>query len=95
MLAWDRVTLYSATMSMYYENMEWEKKPDNTYTCTVYTLKMPQIKNLYGKTGYNFTEEDGVLKVTANIMGVSTTVTKQATDFVWTEGCGYKKAVPR
>ncbi|MFC2288129.1 MAG: hypothetical protein ACFNKF_00615 [Treponema lecithinolyticum] len=94
-LAWDRVTLYSATMSMYYENMEWEKKPDNTYTCTVYTLKMPQIKNLYGKTGYNFTEEDGVLKVTANIMGVSTTVTKQATDFVWTEGCGYKKAVPR
>lgn len=94
-LAWDRVTLYSAVMSMYYENMEWEKKPDNTYTCTVYTMKKPQIKNLYGKTGYDFTEDGGVLKVTANIMGTKTTAIKQAKDFVWSEGCGYKEAQPR
>ena len=93
-LAWDRITLYSATMSMYYENMEWEKQSDNTYTCTAYKKGKPQIKNLYGKTGYDFTEEGGVITVKANIMGTSTTATKQAIDFVWTPECGYKEAKP-
>ena len=93
-LAWDRITLYSATMSMYYENMEWEKQSDNTYTCTAYKNGKPQIKNLYGKTGYDFTEEGGVITVKANIMGTSTTATKQAIDFVWTPECGYKEAKP-
>ena len=93
-LAWDRITLYSAAMSMYYENMEWEKMPDNTYTCTAYKKNKPQIKGMYGKTDYWFTEEGGIITVKANIMGVSTTATKQAIDFVWTPECGYKKANP-
>lgn len=90
-LKWDSITLYSTQMSMTYKNMEWEKKPDNTYTCTAYAKNRPQVKNMYGRTGYNFTEEGGVLKVTANIMGTSTTATKQATDFVWSAASGYRQ----
>ena len=93
-LAWDKITLYSSQMSMYYQNMEWEKMADGKYTCTAYTKNKPKVKGMYGKTDYWFTEEGGVITVKANIMGVSTTATKQAIDFVWTPECGYKKANP-
>ena len=89
-LAWDKVTLYSKQMSMDYVNVEWEKKPDNTYTCTTYKMKKDQIKNLYGKGGYDFTEEGGKIMVKTNIMGTPTTAAKDAVDFVWTEASGYK-----
>ena len=89
-LAWDKVTLYSKTMSMDYENVEWEKKADGTYTCTTYKKQKPQIKNLYGKGGYDFTEEGGTITVKTNIMGTNTTATKDAVDFVWTAESGYK-----
>ena len=66
-----KVTMYATGMSMDYVNDEWEKKPDNTYTCTTYKMKKDQIKNLYGKGGYDFTEEGGNTFVITNIMGAS------------------------
>ena len=89
-LAWDKVTLYSKQMSMDYVNMEWKKKADGTYTCTTYKKGMPQIKNMYGKGGYDFTEEGGTITVKTNIMGTPVTLTK-GEDFTWTEGSKYKK----
>ena len=88
----NKVTIYSTAMSMDYVNVEWEKKTDGTYTCTTYKKDMPQIKNLYGKGGYDFTEEGGgtIIKVKTNIMGTPITLTK-GTPFTWTEGCKYKK----
>ena len=89
-LAWDKVELYSKTMSMDYINVEWEKKADGTYTCTTYSKGKPQIKNMYGKGGYDFTEEGGTITVKTNIMGTPTTAAKDAVDFVWTAASGYK-----
>ena len=86
----NKVTMYSTAMSMDYENVEWEKKADGTYTCTTYKKQKPQIKNLYGKGGYDFTEEGGTITVKTNIMGTNTTATKDAVDFVWTAESGYK-----
>ena len=97
----NKVTLYSDVMSMDYVNVEWEKKDDGSYTCTTYKtlynkkdgtiiMKMPQIKNLYGKSGYDFTEKDGKIMVKTFIMGAPVTATK-GPDFVWTEKSGYKK----
>ena len=86
----NKVTIYSTAMSMDYVNVEWEKKTDGTYTCTTYKKDMPQIKNLYGKGGYDFTEEGGTIKVKTNIMGTPITLTKGA-PFTWTEGSKYKK----
>ena len=86
----NKVTLYSDAMSMDYVNVEWEKKDDGSYTCTTYKKDKPQIKNLYGKGGYDFTEKDGKLMVETFIMGASVTATK-GPDFVWTEKSGYKK----
>ena len=96
-LAWDKVTLYSKQMSMDYINVEWEKDGDK-YHCTTYKTnykvtppkKMPQIKNLYGKGGYDFIEEGGKITVKTNIMGTNTTAIKDAVDFVWTAESGYK-----
>ena len=86
----NKVTIYSTAMSMDYVNVEWEKKTDGTYTCTTYKKDMPQIKNLYGKGGYDFTEEGGTIKVKTNIMGTPITLTK-GENFTWTEGSKYKK----
>ena len=92
-LEWNKVTLYSKSMSMDYVNVEWEKKADNTYTCTTYRMNKPQIKNLFGKGGYDFTEsnENGKTKITVhtNIMATDTTAVK-GEDFVWTAESGYK-----
>ena len=85
-----KVTMYSTAMSMDYVNVEWEKKTDNTYTCTTYKMKKPQIKNLYGKGGYDFTEKEGKIIVNTNIMGTPVTLTK-GDAFVWKEGSEYKK----
>lgn len=85
----NKVTLYSTAMSMDYENIEWEVKADGSYTCTTYKKKKPQIKNLYGRGGYEFTEEAGKITVKTNIMGVSVTATK-GDDFTWTKESGYK-----
>ncbi|UTC55468.1 cadherin-like beta sandwich domain-containing protein [Treponema sp. OMZ 906] len=94
-LAWDKITLYSSQMSMYYQNMEWEKMADGKYTCTAYTKNKPKVKGMFGKSNYTFIEETGgVIKVTGAIMGRPVTATKQTTDFVWTPECGYKKANP-
>ena len=90
----EKVTLFSKTMSMDYGNIEWEKIGAGAYTCTTYSTrkgqKMPHIKNLYGKGGYNFTEKGGKLFVTTNIMGSNVTAEKDATTFVWTKESGYK-----
>ena len=88
-LEWNKVSLYSTAMSMDYINVEWEKKADGTYTCTTYKKGMPQIKNMYGKGGYDFTEEGGKIIVKTNIMGTPTTAAKDAVDFVWTAESGY------
>lgn len=89
----EKVTLFSKTMSMDYGNIEWEKIGAGAYTCTTYSTrkgqKMPHIKNLYGKGGYNFTEKGGKLFVTTNIMGSNVTAEKDATTFVWTKESGY------
>lgn len=87
----NKVTLYSDAMSMDYVNVEWERKDDGSYTCTTYKKDKPQIKNLYGKSGYDFTEKDGKIMVKTFIMGASVTATK-GPDFVWTEKSGYKEA---
>ena len=89
-LEWNKVTLYSKAMSMDYVNVEWEKKADNTYTCTTYKKNQPQIKNLFGKGGYDFIEEGGKITVKTNIMATDTTAVK-GEDFVWTAESGYKK----
>ena len=86
----NKVTIYSTAMSMDYVNVEWEKKTDGTYTCTTYKKDMPQIKNLYGKGGYDFIEEGSTIKVKTNIMGTPVTLTK-GENFTWTEGSKYKK----
>ena len=88
----NKVTIYSTAMSMDYVNVEWEKKTDGTYTCTTYKKDMPQIKGMYGKGSYDFTEEGGgtIIKVKTNIMGTPVTLTK-GEDFTWTEGSKYKK----
>ena len=86
----NKVTIYSTAMSMDYVNVEWEKKTDGTYTCTTYKKDMPQIKNLYGKGGYDFIEEESTIKVKTNIMGTPITLTK-GENFTWTEGSKYKK----
>ena len=86
----NKVTIYSTAMSMDYVNVEWEKKTDGTYTCTTYKKDMPQIKNLYGKGGYDFIEEGSTIKVKTNIMGTPITLTK-GENFTWTEGSKYKK----
>ena len=87
----NKVTIYSTAMSMDYVNVEWEKKTDGTYTCTTYKKDMPQIKGMYGKGSYDFTEEGGgKIIVKTNIMGTPVTLTK-GEDFTWTEGCKYKK----
>lgn len=83
-----KVTMYSTAMSMDYINVEWEKKDDGSYTCTTYKKGKPQIKNLYGKGGYDFTEKDGKIMVKTNIMGAPVTLTKGA-DFTWTKESGY------
>ena len=88
-LEWNKVTLYSKAMSMDYVNVEWEKKVDNTYTCTTYRRNKPQIKNLFGKGGYDFIEEGGKITVKTNIMATDTTAVK-GEDFVWTAESGYK-----
>ncbi len=89
----EKVTLFSKTMSMDYGNIEWEKIGTGAYSCTTYSTrkgrKMPHIKNLYGKGGYNFTEKGGKLFVTTNIMGSNVTAEKDATTFVWTKESGY------
>ena len=85
----NKVTMYSTAMSMDYENVEWEKKADGTYICTTYTKQKPQIKNLYGKGGYDFTEEGGKTIVKTNIMGTPVTLTK-GDAFTWTAESGYK-----
>ncbi|MDR9860312.1 hypothetical protein [Treponema socranskii] len=89
-LEWNKVTLYSKSMSMDYVNVEWEKKTDNTYTCTTYKMNQPQIKNLFGKGGYDFIEKGGKITVKTNIMATDTTAVK-GDDFVWTAESGYKK----
>ena len=89
-LEWNKVTLYSKAMSMDYVNVEWEKKVDNTYTCTTYKKNQPQIKNLFGKGGYDFIEEGGKITVKTNIMATDTTAVK-GEDFVWTAESGYKE----
>lgn len=89
-LEWNKVTLYSKSMSMDYVNVEWEKKADNTYTCTTYKKNKPQIKNLFGKGGYDFVEKGGKITVKTNIMATDTTAVK-GDDFVWTAESGYKK----
>ena len=66
-----KVTMYSTGMSMDYVNVEWEKKPDNTYTCTTYNKNKPQIKGRYGKGSYDFIEEGGDTFVITNIMGAN------------------------
>ena len=86
----NKVTIYSTAMSMDYVNVEWEKKPDNTYTCTTYKKGKPQIKGMYGKGSYDFTEEGGKIIVKTNIMGTPVTLTK-GENFTWTEGSKYKK----
>ncbi len=86
----NKVIIYSTAMSMDYVNVEWERKTDGTYTCTTYRKMMPQIKNMYGKGGYDFTEEGGKTIVKTNIMGTPVTLTK-GEDFTWTEGSKYKK----
>ena len=86
----NKVTIYSTAMSMDYVNVEWEKKTDGTYTCTTYKKDMPQIKGMYGKGSYDFTEEGGKIIVKTNIMGTPVTLTK-GEDFTWTEGSKYKK----
>lgn len=86
----NKVIIYSTAMSMDYVNVEWERKTDGTYTCTTYRKGMPQIKNMYGKGGYDFTEEGGKTIVKTNIMGTPVTLTK-GEDFTWTEGSKYKK----
>ncbi|ERF60275.1 glycoside hydrolase xylanase domain protein [Treponema socranskii subsp. socranskii VPI DR56BR1116 = ATCC 35536] len=88
-LEWNKVTLYSKSMSMDYVNVEWEKKADNTYTCTTYKKNKPQIKNLFGKGGYDFVEKGGKITVKTNIMATDTTAVK-GDDFVWTAESGYK-----
>ena len=88
-LEWNKVTLYSKSMSMDYVNVEWEKKADNTYTCTTYRKNKPQIKNLFGKGGYDFIEKGGKITVKTNIMATDTTAVK-GDDFVWTAESGYK-----
>lgn len=95
----NKVTLYSTAMSMDYINVEWEKKDDGAYTCTTYATKynkkegtsrkMPQIKNLYGKGGYDFVEEGDTITVKTNIMGGPVTAVKGEA-FNWTEASGYK-----
>lgn len=75
---------------MDYVNIEWEKKADNTYTCTTYRKNKPQIKNLFGKGGYDFIEKGGKITVKTNIMATDTTAVK-GEDFVWTAESGYKK----
>ncbi|MGI5115943.1 hypothetical protein [Treponema sp. SP13] len=89
-LEWNKVTLYSKSMSMDYVNVEWEKKADNTYTCSTYKRDKPQIKNLFGKGGYDFIEEGGKITVKTNIMSTDTTAVK-GDDFVWTAESGYKQ----
>ena len=93
----NKVTIYSTAMSMDYVNVEWEKDGDK-YHCTTYKTdykvtppkKMPQIKGMYGKGSYDFTEEGGKIIVKTNIMGTPVTLTK-GEDFTWTEGSKYKK----
>ncbi len=89
-LEWDKVTLYSTAMSMDYKNMEWEKKDDGSYTCTTYKKKLPQIKNAYGKGGYDFIQTGDKITVKTNIMGGDVTATK-GPDFTWSEGSEYKQ----
>jgi len=84
-----KVTMYSTAMSMDYVNVEWEKKPDNTYTCTTYKKGKPQIKGMFGKGSYDFIEEGGKIIVKSNIMGTPVTLTKGEA-FVWKEGSEYK-----
>ena len=86
----NKVTIYSTAMSMDYVNVEWEKKTDGAYTCTTYKKDMPQIKGMYGKGSYDFTEEGGKIIVKTNIMGTPVTLTKGEA-FTWTEGSKYKK----
>ena len=69
-LEWNKVSLYSTSMSMDYVNVEWEKKTDGAYTCTTYKKDKPKIKNLYGKGGYDFIKEGSDTFVITNIMGV-------------------------
>ena len=88
-LEWNKVSLYSTAMSMDYVNVKWEKKTDGTYTCTTYKKNMAQIKNMYGKGGYDFTEQGSEITVKTNIMQTDTTAKKGA-DFVWTAESGYK-----
>ena len=84
-----KVTLYSTAMSMDYENVEWEKKDTGSFTCTTYKKNKPQIKGMYGKGDYEFSEEGGKITVKTNIMGTPVTATKGA-DFTWTKESGYK-----
>ena len=86
----NKVTMYSTAMSMDYENVEWEKKADGTYTCTTYKKKSDKIKNLYGKGGYDVIEEGGKITVKTNIMRTPVTLTK-GEDFVWKKGSKYKE----
>ena len=45
---------------------------------------------MYGKGGYDFTEEGGTITVKTNIMGTPVTLTK-GEDFVWEKGSKYKE----
>ena len=93
----DKVSLYTDAngMSMDYINVGWEKDGDK-YHCTTYKTdykvtppkKMPHIKNLYGKLGFTFSEEGGVITTKVAIMGAPVEA-KKGNAFVWKEGCGY------
>lgn len=89
-LEYNKVTLYSTSMSMDYVNVKWEKKNDGTCTCTTYKKGWPQIKNMSGKGGYVFTETGSTITVKTNIMGGDVTATK-GPDFTWTAGSGYNE----